>query len=204
MEEEKPCIILDLDQTLISGEPIEEYNRKKHGPREKFFRCDNMEGYYYIYSRPYLQEFLDYIFKHFRVSVWTAASKDYALFIIEKIILNKKPNRKLDFILFSYHCDWSKKYKKSSKNLKMLWEIFKMPGYSQNNTFILDDYVQDVHKPQPKNCIIAKPFEFTKKGSENDNFLKNLITQLETLRLQIKDGRMDVEDVNIQMKDIAG
>ena len=82
----KSNIILDLDQTVISAEASEELDFKKYQEKSKLFRSDNMDGYYMVYSRPYLQEFLDYIFKNFNVSIWTAASKDYALFIIEKII----------------------------------------------------------------------------------------------------------------------
>ena len=158
-----------------------------------------MDGYYMVYSRPYLQEFLDYIFKNFNVSIWTAASKDYALFIIEKIILDKKVDRKLDFIFFSYHCDISKKTKKYSKELCTLWDIHKLPGYSSKNTVIIDDFKTDVHKSQPNNCIISPPFKFTKDGSENDTFLKDIIPQLEKMKSRMENGYVDLaEGVNVE------
>ena len=96
----KPFLFLDLDQTIISAEASEDFNFVKHHKKIKKFHYENMEGYYLIFSRPNLQEFLDYIFKNFNVSVWTAASKDYALFIIDKIILKDLPERKLDYIFF--------------------------------------------------------------------------------------------------------
>ena len=101
-EKHKLTLILDLDQTLISGEAYEDLDLKKYKKKDKLFTSNDMEGFYKIYSRPYLQEFLDYAFSNFNVIIWTAATKDYALFIIEKIIINNKPDRKLDFILFSY------------------------------------------------------------------------------------------------------
>lgn len=186
-------LLLDLDQTLISAEPVEEIDMKKYKEKSGKFRMDNMDGYYNVYSRPYLQEFLDYAFKNFNVSVWTAASKDYALFIVEKILLNDRPERKLDFILFSYHCDWSKKEKKSSKDLSMIWDKHKLLGYNANNTVILDDYVSDVHKCQPNNCVIAKPFEFTKEGSENDTFLKDIIPHFDDMIGRMKSGVVEKE-----------
>ncbi len=182
----KVNLILDLDQTLISAEASDELDLKKYKEKNTKFRYDDMDGYYTVYSRPYLQEFLDYIFKEFNVTIWTAASKDYALFIIEKIILNNDPKRKLDFIFFSYHCDLSRKKKKYSKELCMLWDIHKLPGYSSKNTIILDDYKADVHKCQPNNCIIAPAFEFQKEDSEKDTFLKDLIPHLEKMKTNIE------------------
>ena len=199
----KSNLILDLDQTLISAEATEELDIKKYKEKSKLFRFDNMDGYYMIYSRPYLQDFLDYIFNNFNVSIWTAASKDYALFIIEKIIINKKPDRKIDFIFFSYHCDISKKKKKYSKELSMLWDIHKINGYSEKNTVIIDDFKEDVHKCQPNNCIIAVPFEFTKENSENDTFLKDIIPQLDKMKSRIENGHSDLaEGINIEMDTI--
>lgn len=203
MRNNKPSILLDLDQTLISAEASDEIDLREYKHKKDKFRVDDMDGYYMVYSRPHLQEFLDYLFKNFNVTVWTAASKDYALFIIDKIILNNQPERKLDFIFFSYHCDLSKKKKKYSKELCMLWDIHKIPGFSYKDTVILDDYKADVHKCQPNNCIIASPFEFTKEGSENDTFLIDLIPELEKMKQRIYEENEDItKTVNINMKTI--
>jgi TFIIF-interacting CTD phosphatase-like protein len=181
----KPFLILDLDQTVICSEPLDEFNEKKYGDKKKLFEFQNMSDYYIVFSRPHLQEFLDYAFANFNVTIWTAATKDYALFIIEKIIINNKPERKLDFLFFSYHCDLCKKQKKGTKNLDILWDVHKLPGYTKKNTVILDDYKEDVHKIQPNNCIIAPPFEFFDKNSEKDTFLTELIPQLNLMKERI-------------------
>ena len=199
----KHNLILDLDQTLISSEEIDKVNLDSLKTKMDLFRVDVLDDMYKIFSRPYLQEFLDYVFKNFNVSIWTAASKDYALFIIENIIINKNPERKLDFIFFSYHCDISKNDKKYSKELCMLWEKYKLMGYSEKNTVILDDFKDDVHKSQPNNCIIAKPFEFFKENSENDQFLIDLIPQLENMKQRMTENNTNItEKVNIIMKTI--
>jgi hypothetical protein len=174
-------IILDLDQTIISSEAEDEYDFKSNKEKSKKFMFHDMDGYYIVFERPGLQKFLSYLFKNFNVSIWTAASKDYALFIIDKVVLQGRPERKLDWIFFSYHCDISKKKKKSSKNLSMIWDEYKIDGYTKNNTVIIDDY-DEVFKSQPNNCIIAKPFEFTKANSENDKYLKHLTKALKNIK----------------------
>lgn len=185
---DKPALLLDLDQTLISAEACEDYDFKKNKEKAKRFTFVNMDDYYIVFERPGLQPFLDYIFANFNVSVWTAASKDYALYIIEKILLQNKPERRLDYIFFSYHCDVSKKKKKGTKDLSMLWDIYKLNGYTEKNTVILDDY-DEVYKTQKGNCIVAVPFEFTQEGSETDKFLKQLIPRLKEMKAEIQAGK---------------
>lgn len=193
----KMNIVLDLDQTVISAEAYEDYNTKHNKRKAKKFSYEDMDGYYVVFERPGLQPFLDFLFSNFNVSVWTAASKDYALFIIEKILL-KKPGRKIDWIFFSYHCEISKKIKKRTKHLHMFWEKYEMEGYNVNNTIILDDY-DEVYNTQKNNCIFMKPFEFTEDDSENDNFLQLIKPHLENILSQ---GNTDsVEIVNNELED---
>ena len=172
-------LILDLDQTLISAEANEEYDFKKYSDKAKKFEFQDMDGYYIIFERPGLQEFLDFIFDNFNVSVWTAASKDYAIFIIDKIIIKNKKERKLDWIFFSYHCKISQKIKNTSKDLSILWEQYNLPGYNETNTMILDDNKEDVFLSQKNRCILAKPFYFLDENSEDDKFLLKLKNDLE-------------------------
>lgn len=176
----KPNFILDLDQTLISAEAIDNFDHDKFKSKTKKFKKVQMENYYHVFERPHLQKFLDFLFEHFNVSIWTAASKDYALFIIEKVVLAGKRNRKIDYIFFSYHCNASEKHKRGTKDLSMIWDIYKLPGYDKSNTVILDDY-DEVYNTQNDNCIIAKAFEFTADSSENDKFLKELKAKLTSI-----------------------
>lgn len=178
----KNNIVLDLDQTLIYGEPVKDFNNTFYSKASKFTFHD-MDKTYVIFERPNLQDFLDFIFKNFKVSVWTAASKDYALFVISNVILKNKPERKLEYIFVSYHCRISEKTSKGgyTKDLQLLWNKFNIPNLSFKNTFIIDDYKSDVYASQPKNCILAPEFIFRNKNSENDNFLSNLILKMKHL-----------------------
>ena len=191
----KPNILLDIDQTLIDAVPLvldeeddeEFFDFRKYKEKARRFDFENMDDYYVIFERPHLQKFLDYIFENFNVSIWTAASKDYALFIIEHIIIGNNPNRKLDYTFFSYHCSLSSKLKKGTKDLSMLWDIYNDKRYTPYNTFILDDY-DEVYKTQPQNCIEAPEFHFTKKGSEKDSFLLDLIPILKKIKVNVSNG----------------
>jgi hypothetical protein len=196
----KPNIFLDLDQTVISAEESEDFKPKKHKNKMKKFKYYYMDDYYVIFERPNLQLFLDYLFTNFNVSIWTAAGKDYALFIIKNIILANKKNRKLDYIFFSYHCNISKDYTNNTKDLTMLWKTYKFGKFNKHNTVILDDY-DEVYNTQPNNCIIAKPFEFLDEDSEKDMFLIDLIPELEKLKLRIqKEDKNLAKDVNKNLK----
>jgi len=175
---QKINILLDLDNTLISS--LAKHEEKKiHKPRMKQFRWEDMEGVYKVFERPGLQHFLDYLFDNFNVSVWTAASKSYALFIIDKFILTNA-NRKLDYIFFSHHCKRSKKIKSTQKSLQILQDEFNLP-FDIKSTYIIDDH-PEVYKAQPEQCINIKPFEFTERQSFNDDELeKNIKPRLQQI-----------------------
>jgi TFIIF-interacting CTD phosphatase-like protein len=206
---DKLNVLLDLDQTLISAEPTEECDLKKVKDKAKKFTFHNMDGYYVVFERPGLQEFLTFLFDNFNVSVWTAASQGYAVYIIDKIILADK-NRKLDYIFFAYHCDISENKKKGTKDLSMLWDFYKLTAVSENtykpeNTIILDDY-DEVHETQIGNCIRVPEFQFTKENSDKDDFLPKLTAELRTLDFNYKkDGKVEdsVKEINRKYEDLT-
>jgi len=201
-------ICLDLDQTLIWAGNDQEYmpdeypELKKKANAEPFGK-DNifkMDKEYTIFERPGLQDFLDFLFDNFNVSVWTAASKDYALFVIKNILYKENQEaRKLDWIFFSYHCDISIQEKKGTKDLSLLWNTYKLDGFSENNTFIIDDY-DEVYETQPNNCIAIAPFNFTDEGSEKDSYLYKIRKQLEYMLSQHKKGKKwTIQEINQQL-----
>jgi len=174
----KKNLLIDLDATVISSIPSEEFpfEDKAIEKKAKKLAIHNILDYYITFERPYLNEFLDYIFKNFNVSVWTAASKDYALFIVNNIIIGKSKNRQIDYIFYSYHCNISYEIygDKQPKKLELLWKYFNLPGYREDNTFIIDD-LKDVYRSQPNRTIRAPAFDFLKDNSINDDFLLKMI-----------------------------
>jgi TFIIF-interacting CTD phosphatase-like protein len=171
-------ILLDLDNTIICSLAKDE-EQEIFKPRMKKFRWENMEGIYKVFERPGLQEFLDFLFKHFNVSIWTAASKSYALFIIDQFILKNHPERQLNCVLFSHHCKKSRRQRKTQKCLAMLKDEFKLLNFDMSRTFIIDDH-PEVFNSQPENCIKIRAFEFTdRKSFEDDELEKNTRPTLE-------------------------
>jgi TFIIF-interacting CTD phosphatase-like protein len=191
-------VFLDLDQTVISSELLDTnqaddgdriYNIEDNLEKARMFNFQNMEGLYVIFERPHLQPFLTFLFANFNVSVWTAASQDYANFIVKNIVIADHPERKLEYFLCNYHGKKSSCMFSGSKDLKMLWECYKIPGYTKDNTIILDDY-DEVWNTQMENCIIAKEFCYFTEDSEEETFLVKL---QELLQKQI----LDSTDLNL-------
>lgn len=75
-------IILDLDNTIICSET---YTKNIMKTVQNYADYDFVCSYFTV-ARPHLQIFLDYIFRYCTVSIWTAASKNYASFICERFI----------------------------------------------------------------------------------------------------------------------
>ena len=64
------------------------------------------------------------------------------------------------------------------KNLKLLWEHFKLNGINADNTIIIDDF-SDVTDVQTENSIRIKEFNILDENSENDNeLLGNIIPEI--------------------------
>lgn len=178
-------IILDLDNTLISA--IDEREERAIDAttlekRMRLFDWKTMQGEYKIFARPHLQEFLTWLFAHFNVSVWTAASKSYALFIIDEFVIAGNARRKLDYVLFSHHCREAKRTAKGQKVLSMLARTFPL-GYDVDKTFIVDDNAE-VYAAQPSKCIRVKPFDVSRASCEGDVELKRVMHRLELVRLK--------------------
>jgi TFIIF-interacting CTD phosphatase-like protein len=171
--------VLDLDNSIISSLSLREIKKMKNINARKL-TYHTMEGYYRVYSRPYLKEFLEYLFENFDVSVWTAASRDYASFIIDNIIIDGKKDRKIKMFLYDNNCDESQKMynENSPKDLRYLYNF---NGYHKCNTIIIDD-LADVFKANPKQTIRAPYFDAKKDESENDRFLLQAMETLEELK----------------------
>lgn len=169
----KQNVVLDLDHTLICALSADE-ERADHAVKFDYFDWKDMDGEFKIFARPGLDVFLDFLFANFNVSVWTAASQTYCSFIVQHFIL--KPGRKLDYILFSHHCDESRRINGSHKDLRSLVRDFCLPSsYALDNTVIIDDSVE-VNETQPGSCVPVRPFKFCDADSELDNVLLKTIT----------------------------
>jgi hypothetical protein len=182
-ENDKMFVFLDLDQTLVHAVEKGELRESMTAKNKKAFASHTMSAdpYYTVFERPGLQPFLDFLFANFNVAIWTAATKDYALYVINKCVLAGKPERKLKYVLFSYHGDISRKACKKSKSLEQLPKIMGLYDCVKTNTVIVDDY-DEVYYTQPENCVIAPGFYVDEKDASTDSFLSVLSQRMRGIR----------------------
>jgi hypothetical protein len=179
-------IILDLDNTIINA--LDDSDRKKlSGDFSSKFLYKDMIPFFRVYARPHLEKFLDYLFANYNVAIMTAAEKDYALFIIENFILTK-PERKLEFIFFRYQVELSREIYGGVKDLRVIWELFQVNGFTKQNTVILDD-LDMVYETNPHNTLRIKGFFIVDENTGKINYdmaddkeLLNVISQLDYIR----------------------
>jgi TFIIF-interacting CTD phosphatase-like protein len=164
---EQGLVILDLDHTIISAV---EMNKLDTVYDPKAFRYKDFADTYRIYERPYLQQFLDRLFKTYRVAVWTAAGISYANFIIQNFILNKK-GRKLEFVMWSEHCEYSEEKYDHQKKLKLL-------NFIQGPVVILDDN-DEVLYTQTNKSVDSRDFNVAYEDAKDDDFLLTAIDEIE-------------------------
>jgi len=150
-------IILDLDNTLIRAYYREQKTKcdfKFYVPQETF----------YVYKRPFLDDFLKKIFKKAKtVSVWTSATKPYCNAIL-KNIMSLKQRQKLRFV-------WSRKQTSCVNDtcyLKDLSKVFsKYKDMNNTNTFLLDDN-KNHSLASSGNIYFIKPWKTYKDIYDNE------------------------------------
>lgn len=175
-------IVLDLDNTLISSKDKHEVAQMSKDDRLSLLETElewgNMDGgEFKVFARPHLQEFLTWLFQNFNVLVWTAASASYAIYVIEKFILNDH-KRNLKLFLHHNHCQQSYRIHDTQKKLEMLKEY--APLLTLNDTIIIDDN-DEVYTSQPDNCIHIKPFDVSNESCLEDIELFNVQKRLQQI-----------------------
>lgn len=135
-EQKEMLLILDLDETLI------------HSSEKKLTGIDPdfSVGQFYVYKRPYLDEFLQYCNQHFRLAVWSSASYNY----VKEIVINIIPSDiKLEFTWGRNRCTLKRPVLRSHSNMhvyksdhyeytKQIKKV-KRIGYDLRKVLIIDD-----------------------------------------------------------------
>lgn len=166
-------IILDLDETLIHSavQPL----KINHN-----YKLDK----YFVYKRPYLDEFLAYISKNFRLAIWSSGSDSYVLNIVEWLGLlqmaefvwgRSKTTHKL-LNGFNQGRDSVNPSADQNNDIKRLKKVKKL-GYSLEKILIIDDTPYKSHENYGNAIYIS---EFT--GNPDDQELKLLMSYLETIK----------------------
>jgi hypothetical protein len=173
-------VILDLDNTIINTLSI---NKAVSFVNDFHYIPFKVNGFMndVIIGRPGLDEFLDWLFKNCKVSVFTHADKEYAMYVVNNFIIQGKKNRKLDMIYYRYHVEMGLDIFGGYKDLRLLWDEFKVYDVYPSNTVIIDDNPM-VKKSNPYNTIQIYPFDASTE-SVNDNHLSKVKRLLQYLTI---------------------
>lgn len=156
-------IVLDLDETLIfaNTQPLAR-------------PADFTVGPYHVYKRPYLAEFLTFVFKKFQVGVWTSSSRAYAYAVVDNIM---SPHARLAFLWSSERC--SRYWNLETDEIHAVKKLKKLErrGYSMDSILAIDDSPEK-HLFNDGNLLCVRSFV----GDPRDDELRLLIPYLEQLR----------------------
>ena len=202
----KVTIVLDLDETLLHALSYDETPLKlQNNPPEGIFifvmddQPDDTNPYV-IFVRPGLYPFLEHIFNVANVCIWTAASQDYALWIIKNILHKNENGESLtrDFKVFlsSHHCDISYDTENGHKVLSCFKDEFKLHNldkqdFNDEDVCLLIDDSSSAKKGNSDptkfhQCFKIKAFELDENGNlpKNDTALQNLVDELQPGKVQ--------------------
>jgi RNA polymerase II subunit A small phosphatase-like protein len=156
----KKLLILDMDETLLHTECFRDIDYLEEGSYDFKFPLggggwSNDEHWYFTLKRPFLDEFMKYVFDNFKVAIWTAGGSDYASEAISRAGIDKN---KLEFFWTSERCtmkyDFETGFRYGVKNLE---KVHKSLGWNLNNVLIVDD-VQKTAINNYGNLIHIKEF----------------------------------------------
>lgn len=167
MSKQKGLLILDLDNTLISA-VHEAYVRDCLDYPSDFMALDDT---YHVNMRPHLHTFMEYAFSNWTVALWTAASMDYALVILDKCGIDTK---KFEFIKDKEECDKEFYYGKTI-HIKDMTKV----RDDLSRVVLVDD--KDTSGIRQKDNTIVIPAYISAAQSADDRLLK-LIDFLEEMR----------------------
>lgn len=143
-------LILDLNGILIHRRY--ETNLDLEAPPGAY-----RHGNFFIWLRPGLKDFLDYIFEHFEVAIWSSAAKHNLDPLVEEIFGEYR--ERLLFVADQDYCQKvvphdsiAKSKPLFLKNLDKAWAFSALKGrYDATNTLIVDDSDEKMIN-NPKEC----------------------------------------------------
>lgn len=163
----KKCLILDLDETLIFAH--NKSSDKDYDEQIDLYIGEGKTHSIYVYYRPFLKDFLEYVSNYWEIGIFTSSSNIYANAIIERF---DPHNKYISFRLFKNNC-----YRDCNKHLIKDLEIIQ--NRSLDEMVIVDNSINSIIY-QLDNCIPIVPFF----GNPNDQELVGLAKYLDFLNDQ--------------------
>lgn len=147
-------LILDIDETLV------------YATESKLDIAEDFQAWkYFIYKRPYLNEFLEEVSKYYKLAIWSSASDDYVKIVSKNII---PTNINLEFVWSKSRCTTKRELELDKfYNLKNLKKV-KNKWFSLENIIIVENTPIKVNQNYG-NAIYVKDFKW-----QEDSQLKSL------------------------------
>lgn len=162
-------LILDLDETLI------------YATEEKLEReADFVVGQYFVYRRPFLDEFLEFCFTNFEIAVWTSSTRNYATEILENVF---NSTYQTAFFWSREKCTIGFDMEEREHFFEKKMTKVRNRGYDLKSVIVVDDSPEK-WRSSYGNLVRVKPFF----GENDDDELKHLAIYLERLK-KIEDIR---------------
>lgn len=149
----KRLIVLDLNGLLI----FRVFHREKDKFKENLNTSEKVNEFY-VWKRPHVEAFLDWIFDHFSVGIWSSAMHKNVDALIEWTMGTERRKR----LVFEW--DQSRCLKEDHpihkhkplflKPLSLVWESF--PEWNESNTLLVDDSPLKA-KRNPDHLLFSPP-----------------------------------------------
>jgi hypothetical protein len=161
-------LFLDLDQTCIHSVDRAEGERYRH-------RTDRHDGYFTVgdefmtFVRPGLVDFLRGLDPaRFRLHVWTAGTRDYAVEIAGKLFAAR--GLRIEHVYHRDHCNWSLATHGQAKRLRTVRESAHSPASPpRSGRFVLLDDLPEMAFGQAS-AAVTVPQYFVQDGADVDFF----------------------------------
>lgn len=178
-------VILDIDNTLVDSMNKNDYKKIKDLVREPDVYFP--EAQMYIWKRPNLDEFLNYLNNNVRfISIWTNGTQGWMDFILKKIISPIIHKAKLEYLLsidFSTPIQIIRENMTSKIYVKELKKLFRLnhSEISFHNTILIDDNYYNCWFNK-NNSIPIKKFYIMNENKKKNKDLLFIMEILETLK----------------------
>lgn len=161
----RPLLILDLDETLIFATE-----------RPLAYSSDFRVGPYFVYRRPFLDQFLETVSAWYDLATWSSGSPAYVSDLVDQVFPDREALRfawASDRCTVRFHPELRDFY--WIKDLKKV----KRAGYRLERVLILDDTPSKLER-QYGNLLPVRPFT----GDPADTELRDVLPFLERLRTE--------------------
>jgi TFIIF-interacting CTD phosphatase-like protein len=158
-------LVLDLDETLIHA--------RDHDDPDLAWPPHATVGGYRMYRRPGVEQFLATVLDRFEaVGVWTAASNDYAAFMLDSIV----DRERLRFVYTRERCTQRRDLELAETYILKDLAKLKRFGYGKGQILVVDDTPRNLQRSYA-NLVAIPPFH----GDPTDARLAQLLEYLEEL-----------------------